>query len=403
MGNEANPAELKSDSTATTANAAALTTPPARQSRKGWLVSAGAVVLLGAAVAARFLLFPLIPSPATGPLEERKLPVRYVLALPLQAGQRAAGSVYIAEVRGDNELNLSFEVGGVVEQIGPSSSVPWSSGATLAKGTVLAQLKPDEFITRIQAARARAAQARLDHDRIRNLVKTDAVPQQKLDEAATALKVAQTDVTAAEQALNETVLRAPEDGTILQRTVSVAEIVAPGRPVLRFSNLKRMTVQVGVPDTLVGHIRVGQEVPVEFSAFQGRPFVGRVAQVAVAGDEGSRLFNVKIKVPNPDGAIKSGMTASVSFARRRGLAQGVWVPLAALTASPNGDGKEALAVFVIDAGGKARKRIVQTDDIGGNRILVTQGLQAGDKVVVAGVGTLLDGAPVDAQPNLGSF
>ena len=157
---------------------------------------------------------------------------------------------------------------------------------------------------------------------------------------------------------------------------------------LRISNLRRMSVEVGVPDTIVGKVHAGEELPVTFAALPGKTFTARVAEVGVAGEEGSRLFRVKLKVPNLEGHIKSGMTAAVSFVPGGVAPTGaVWIPLAALAAAPGANGKEALAVYVL-ADGKAHKRPVQTDEIAGNRILVTKGLQAGDQVVVAGVGTL---------------
>ncbi|MBY0527910.1 MAG: efflux RND transporter periplasmic adaptor subunit [Gemmataceae bacterium] len=370
----------------------------------GWIAGGVVLLVLGAATVARFQLLPMGPAKSTAVVEERKMVVRFVLALPLQAGQRSAGPVYIAEVRGDNELNLGFEVGGTVERIGPSSDRPWELGATVRKGTELGQLKSDEFVTRIEAANARVKLARVTHERFKNLVKTEAIPQQKLDQAAAELKTSEAELSAAETALNHTVLHAPEDGTVLDRMVSASELVAPGRTVLRFSNLRRMTIEVGVPDTMIGQVKVGQHLPVVLSALPGRTLTGHVSQVPVAGEAGSRLFRVKIKVPNPDGLIKSGMTASVSFAHPdRVPPDTVWVPMAALSASPAANGTDPLAVFVIDTAGKAHKRIVQTDEIAGNLIMVTKGLKAGDKVVVTGVGTLYEGAAVDARPAQEAF
>jgi len=379
---------------------------PARGSR-GWLV-AGGVIVAGAVAVALAIRFQVIPVSITRGLTsparqtaaraaEQKVVVRYVRAASLAASGMAPGTVYIAEIRGDNEINLSFEVGGVVDIVGPSAGVNWEPGTNVSRGSVLAELKKDDFVNRITAAQARADLARVTYERMQNLLKTEAIPKQKADQAETEYKAAKADLAAAEQSLNDTVLRAPWDGAILERTVNQAETVAPGRPVLSFSSLKRMTVEVGVPDTVVSRLKVDQEASVQVSALPGRSFRGLISQVAVKGEAATRLFKVKLKVPNPDGAIKSGMTASVSFARPGNVPAGaVWVPLAALTTESSAPGK--LAVYVIESG-KARKRPVTTDDIAGNQIMITEGLKADDQVVVVGVGTLYDGAPVDAQPS----
>lgn len=386
---------------AATAPAPAEVPPPPTRSSHVWIVVAGLVLFIVVAVALgiHFQVIPLgLAKAAPSSRQQQKSVVRYVLATAPGIGGRTPGSVYIAEIRGDNELSLSFEVGGVVDVIGPSKSRTWDPGTSVAAGTELGHLKQDDFVNRIVAAQARAQLARVTYERMENLFKTEAIPKQKLDQAETEYKAAKADLAAAEQALKDTVLRAPWDGTILERMISEAETVGPGRPVLSFSNLRRMTVEVGVPDTALSQVKIDQEVPVEISALPGRVFVGRISQVAIKGEAASRLFKVKIKVANPEGLIKSGMTASVSFARLGSLPAGaVWVPLAALTAESS-----SLSVFVVEGnkgeGDKVRKRPVKTDEIAGNQILVTEGLKPDDKVVVAGVATLYDGAPVDARP-----
>lgn len=369
-----------------------------------WLLLLSGSLMIGVVavlVAWRLHVLPFHSSAAVPPaMAPKKLLVRYVVVPPHETGTRPAGPSYIAEVRGDSELSLSFEVGGVVDLIGPTRAKTWDVGTPVPAGAVLARLKPDDFVNRVKGAQSRADLAQLNYQRFKNLVESQSVPKAQFDQAAAEKKAADAELAAAQQALKETVLEAPLDGAVLGVMVNPAETVAPGRPVLRFSNLRRMSVEVGVPDTTVGQVRVGQEVPVVFSALAGQSFLGRVAEVGAAGEEGSRLFKVKIKVENPDGKIKSGMTASVSFAPAGRLpVDAVWAPLAALTAAAQGK----LAVWAIDADGKARQRPVQTDEIAGNQILVTSGLKPGDKVVVTGVSLVFDGAMLDAQPASESF
>lgn len=353
------------------------------------LLGVGVVAAIAAAI--HFKLIPLRGTATAAPAESTKLVVGHVTVTP--EGQRGPGPAYIAEVRGEQEFQLSFETGGVIDLIGPAPGKTWDEGTPVREGTVLAQLKSGDFTNRLKAAQARAELARTTHERFQNLFKSQSIPRQQLDQAVAEKQAAEADLVAAERAVKATRLLAPEDGTIIARLVTPAETVGPGRPVVRFANLRFMIVEVGVPDTLVGRIAKGQEIPVEFSAIPGQVFPGRVAEVAVAGEAGLRLFKVKVRVPNQDGKVKAGMTASVSF-RPPGDASRptLWIPLIALTTAGNN-----LAVYVIDADQTARRRVVETDDIAGNRVMVTRGLQAGDKVVVLGVSTLYDGAPVEAR------
>src|SRR5258705_13371946 len=116
-----------------------------------------------------------------------------------------------------------------------------------------------------------------------------------------------------------------------------------------------MQIELGMPDRLVTFFSPGKEVDVEISAFEGRPpFRGRVSEVGGAASQDGRLFRVVIKVPNPDGVIRSGMTATVRVGDPPRFGRGaVLRPLSALvTFSPPGQSRRAestqSAVFVVD-------------------------------------------------------
>jgi RND family efflux transporter MFP subunit len=164
-----------------------------------------------------------------------------------------------------------------------------------------------------------------------------------------------------------------------------------------------MSVELGVPDRLIGLFVVDKDIDLDISALPGRPsFRGRISEVGVAANNAGRLYRVVIKVPNPDGIIKSGMTATV---KAGGIAMPtagqVLVPLSALiapsaSAPETGKPQTQLAVFVVQ-NGKASLRPVKTGDIVISSIIVTEGLQAGEEVVTRGASQLYDGAPVDVR------
>jgi multidrug efflux pump subunit AcrA (membrane-fusion protein) len=112
------------------------------------------------------------------------------------------------------------------------------------------------------------------------------------------------------------------------------------------------------------------------------------------------LFRVVIKVPNPDGLLRSGMTARIRVDDDASVPSGtVCIPLSALVTHPpdgrsQGSGQAQLAVFVVQDG-QAIQRVVKTGDIFNSSILVTEGLRPGEQVVTAGASFLHDGAPVE--------
>jgi multidrug efflux system membrane fusion protein len=307
---------------------------------------------------------------------------------------------YIGLARGDVETDLSFKVGGVLELIGSEDSLQdWQEGAPIAAGQVLARLKQEDFHSQVKSAEARAQLDRLSLERNQKLREQGAISPQELDVIAANRQASEAALAQARQALADSVIRAPYPGRILARLANKGETILPGRPVLRVADLRQMSVEFGVPDKLLEQVRVGRVVQVEFPGLEGRPFAGRISEVGVFARDGARLFRVIAKVPNTDGVLKSGMAASIAIESEAPLPAGsVLVPLSALVAPARAADPRQLAVYVVDADGRARERTVATGDFVRSSVLVTSGVQPGEKVVVVGASLLHDGALVNARP-----
>jgi RND family efflux transporter MFP subunit len=326
--------------------------------------------------------------------------VQTARAESLESLRPGAEASYIAIVRAENETDLSFKVGGILDLIGSAPGKDWDEGTRVKAGTVLASLKQSDFTNALSSAQADAELTTKVRDRFRRLRNSDAISQQEMDVTEAKWLTAQALLAQAKQNTNDSQLRASIDGVVLARYVNSGVTVGAGQRVLRFADTRTMSVELGVPDRLVKYFSPGKEFAVEISALEGRPpFPGHVSEVGVAANQESRLFRIVIKVPNPEGVIRSGMTATVRVGDLARFDPGaVRVPLSALvTFSPaaQGDGNapSRMAVFVVN-GGKAVRRPVQTGDILNSSIIVNDGLKAGEEVVTAGASFLFDGAPV---------
>jgi RND family efflux transporter MFP subunit len=321
----------------------------------------------------------------------------------LRSGDSAA---YIAMVRAENETDLGFKVGGIVDIIGPERGADWNEGSVVKQGTALARLKQPDFDNALNSAKAQAELTTKQFERFRKLREADAISQEELDVSEANYHTAQAQLDQANQNLQDSQVRASVDGVVLARYVNSGVTVAAGQRVLRFAENNIMRVELGLPDRLVAFFSPGKEVDVGISAFEGKPpFRGRVSEVGVAASQDGRLFRVVIKVPNPDGVIRSGMTATVRVGDVARLhPDAVLVPLSALvTFAPPGQSSAAqsnqLAVFVVD-GGKASRRPIKTGDIIRSSIIVKDGLKSGEVVVTGGASLLYDGQLVEVLQNV---
>lgn len=323
--------------------------------------------------------------------------VRYVVAQPLDAEGVRPGSSFLGLLRCDTEALLAFKVPGQIVGIGPEGEgEDWREGVPVAKGAVLARLDPADYVNLVNAARSRADFTRSAFARYAELFAAASISKNDFDASRSQKETAEADLARAEQNLTDTVLRAPYAGVLLSRYAKTGEVTAPGKPVLRLGDFRRVSVDVGVPETLLGELAVGQTYPVRLTAFPSERHVATVHEIGAAAAEGSRLFRVVLKVPNPDGRLKPGMTASVRFGQAPSHPEGsVAIPLSALFSSAGT--VKGPAVYVVE-GATARLRRVKTGDFSGNSVVVTEGLRAGDRVVTAGAEQLHDGAAVAAAP-----
>lgn len=312
---------------------------------------------------------------------------------------------YLAQVRAEKETDLSFKVGGIIDLVGPAPGIDWDEGTAVRAGTVLAELKQADFANALSSATARADLAQKKIERHRALRAKNVISPQELDVKEAEWRGAKAQLDQAEQNTRDSRLVAARDGVVLARHFNSRATAGANQAVLRFADTSVMSVELGLPDRLIARVTPGKEVEVEVSSLEGRPpFRGHVSEVGVAASGEGRLFRVVIKVPNPDGLLRSGMTARIRIGDTPAVKPGtVRVPLSALvTLTGNAKGEASassqLGVFVV-RDGIAVQRAVRTGDILNSSILIAEGLSAGEQVVTSGAGFLYDGEPVEVSAN----
>ena len=119
-------------------------------------------------------------------------------------------------------------------------------------------------------------------------------------------------------------LLSPIGGVIQKRLVKPGEVVAPGSPILTISNPRDLKLTVYVLEAQLGRVSIGQDVAIRADPFPDRVFSGRVQTIATRAeftprnvqtqrDRQNLVFAVKVKVPNPDGALKAGLPVDATF------------------------------------------------------------------------------------------
>ena len=295
-----------------------------------------------------------------------------------------------------SDLKEGLEVVGVLtpksaadvkaEYPGTVTAVLVTEWVPVKKGQLLARLDSREAEAGRLQAKAAADRAEREYERALKLKEAGLMTTQGLEEAQTARDAARAALVAAQARADKTAIRAPMDGVVASRAVSVGDL-ATDKPLFRVVDLRRFDLTVTVPSSRIASVAVGQALVFTTDALPGRTFRGQVAFINPAADPASRAVKVVAEVPNPDDALKAEL-----FVRGRietGLRAAVLqVPRAALLAWDLQAGTGEL--FVVE-GGVARRRVVKTGAAAGDAVEVREGLSAGEKVATRGAFNLRDG------------
>lgn len=200
--------------------------------------------------------------------------------------------------------------------------------------------------------------------------------------------------------LQDTNLRAPMTAVIIDRKIEVGALVSTGATAFTLADLTSVKAAFGVPDLALQSLQMGDTLKITTDALPGEEMIGHISRISPSADQNSRVFDVEVTIPNPEGKLKPGMIAALSVGESAGTQVEVpVVPLTAITRSK--DNPNSYAVLVIEQrDGKpvARLRPVTLGESFGNSVAIKEGVRAGETVITTGVTQVADGDVVQVMP-----
>jgi RND family efflux transporter MFP subunit len=262
---------------------------------------------------------------------------------------------YSATIEADKSVNLAFQVSGYVTSILQKTGADGKprdlqSGDVVADGTVLAVVDETPYRDKVAGARAQLAEARAkqskadaDFKRASILFKQQSMTAPEFDTykkefqtAQAAVAGAKAQLDAAEEDLRHCRLSAPRAGTILQRNIEVGGLASPGLVGFVIADVSSVKAVFGVPSVVLADVKQGSSLSITTDSLRDRSFRGTITSVAAAADSSTRVFEVEVTVPNPDGLLKPGMVAALQLpkpAEKDADVAAVVVPIAAVVRS----------------------------------------------------------------------
>ena len=322
-------------------------------------------------------------------------PARVVVVMPHKLAFVAQGA---GRIQSRYVSQVGFEVGGRL------TSRDVDVGAVVRKGQKLAQLSALDYQNKVTAseadlvaAKAAVAQAAPQEERYRILLEKQITTRSLYENALKALRSAEAQVQSAEanlriakNHLSYTELHAPDDGVVTATNADPGQVVAAGQKVVEISRSSEREAVFAVASEHVARAKLGMPVNVWV---QGRPetaVIGSVRQISPEADSTTGTYEVKVALTSPPSEMRLGAVV-VGRAESEGP-EVMSVPSNALLQS--GDGPQ---VWVVAENGTAHRRAVEVLEFSADSVVVSRGLSAGEKVVIAGVNSLAEGQPVKPE------
>ncbi|MGF1613353.1 MAG: efflux RND transporter periplasmic adaptor subunit [Gammaproteobacteria bacterium] len=316
---------------------------------------------------------------------------------PTPAPQESPLGVTVAEVRrdtlhdrlealGTTRANESVDITTKVTAL--IVNVHFDDGQHLKQGDRVVTLAQEAEQAQRAAALEELAQHRRELRRLETLINTQVEAQRAYDERKTLLAVTQQRVREIDSSIEDRIVRAPFDGVLGLRHVSVGALVEPGDIIATIDDISQIKLDFAIPDTFLQMLREGTEARASHRAVGG--FRGTLTKIDSRVDPQTRSVVVRAVLPNPDHKLKPGMLMDVMLLNNR--REALMIPEEALIPLQR---QHSVLVVNVAEGRTVQRRTVQIGTRRLGEVEIREGLSEGELVIVEGTTRVRPGDQVE--------
>ncbi len=312
------------------------------------------------------------PRPAAPPLRVRALTI---------APESFAETVHATgSLRAEESVELQPETSGKI------TAIHFAEGALVRAGHLLVKINDADLQASLERSVARRSLAELRERRVELLLRDRGTNQQEYDSALSELNVARAEVELIEAQIARTEIRAPFDGVVGLRAVSLGAYVSPTTRIATLQKLENIKVDFAVPEKYAQRVATG--APIQFIvAGEAASFAGTVYAIEPRVDVSTRTLQLRAVCANTDLRLRPGTFAQVRFTLGQ-VEDAILVPAEAVI-----PGLSDKTVFVLNDG-RAARRVVRTGTRTERAVQILEGLRPGETIIVSGLQQVRHGMPV---------
>jgi len=323
------------------------------------------------------------------------LEVKLTTVIKQTPGRSSAVLTASGYVVAQREASVSSKGTGILVYLGVVE------GDKVKKGQIIARLDDRDIVAQLDEAKssldlykAQLKEIENNYNREKELFARGLSSQQALDQTETAYKslqanidIADARIRAAEVALENMIIRAPFDGTVLTKNAEVGEIVAPfgasttsRAAVVTIADMNSLMVETDVSESNIQKIKQDVDCEIVLDANPGKTYQGYVFKIVPTADRSKATVLVKVGFKSYDDRVLPEMSAKVSFLAEQSNEEKDQEPVltAPLSAVEDFEGRKIVYVVVDD---KAVQKEITTGRLFGNYVEITSGLEEGEKII----------------------
>lgn len=288
-------------------------------------------------------------------------------------------------VQSDDVVYVSSETGGRIIQINAQE------GDYVRKGQLIAKVDMQSLNNQIAEVQTQLDLAETVFDRQKKLWDQNIGSEIQFLQAKNNVERLEKTITTLNTQLSKANIYAPIGGAVDKELVKRGEVVGPGSPILQILNTARVKVVADVPESYLGSVKKGDQVEINFPAID-KTVNKRVSMLGRTIDPSNRTFKVEVNTNNPGGILKPNLLAELKFENFRAK-DAITIPLNIVLEDVSGN-KYVFVSKEKDGKLRAVRANVEIGESYEGRVMITNGLNAGDKVIIQGARNVTNGDPV---------
>lgn len=309
--------------------------------------------------------------------EVQAIPVK---ALTISAQTHACTHTYVGKIEEVSSVPLSAQTAGQI------TAVCVKTGDRVRTGQELLHIDDTQARNALQAAEATFQQAQDGYQRAQQVYAEGGITEQKMVEISSQLEQAKSMLAIARKSQKDCILRAPTDGVIGKCRAKAGQTIAPALPVITLLNMDGYNVVFDVAEADIATLQIGDHGAIQIPAIGQDTFPIRIVEKNLIANTIAHTYTVKAVLLGKHKHLLPGMVSKVWLQAQR--VSGYFVPSECIQTLSSGK-----SVWVV-VDGQAQRRKVETGQYVSGGVLITNGLQPGDQVIVEGFQKMYNGARV---------